>query len=326
MGSSNTILITSANHNKYENEENDANQMNMDCNESIYSAISCVYVLTQQPPKLNKLHQILYQRPYKGEPTPAVSVDIGDDDAKQNRVDLSLDGLKLLVQCSDKELLDGLDQINAIEIENEWRIIDDEYLYLCFQDLLYCIMEKQIDFKRFRAIEILQNMKDYPTEIINHCIKIHSLNRREDVDGYWSFDEDKVCVFIAKRLLKENKNKMKENEFMQKWNEGLPYGLEPNSRMLIGHCILLKDKILGNYLSVFEEKSLSLDAKKRFQQLFEKKNEWDMESIKPYLCGLMKSGQTADKLLLRHSRMVRTKGTDGKEKRIYISRNAKQNK
>ena len=63
--SSNTILITSANHNNAENEENtDSNQMNMDCNESIYSAISCVYTLTQQPPKLNKLHRILYQRPY----------------------------------------------------------------------------------------------------------------------------------------------------------------------------------------------------------------------------------------------------------------------
>ena len=151
------------------------------------------------------------------------------------------------------------------------------------------------------------------------------MNRQEDADGYWAFDEDKVCQFIAKRILKENGDKMKENEFMQRWNEGLPYGLEPNEEMLIGHCILLKDRLMGSYWTVFEEKSLSLDAKTRFVQLFEKKSEWDMESIKPYLRGLMKSGQTADKLLLRHSRMVRTKGADGKEKRVYISRNARQN-
>merc|ERR1712113_1326341 len=260
------------------NMENNLNGMNMDnCNESIYSAISCVYELTQQPPKLNKLHQILYQRPYKGMPTPAISVDINNDDDEEDEkkenekrvdVDLSFEGLQLLVQCSDKELLDGLDQINAIRIGNEWRIIDEEYLYLCFQDILFCIMEKQINFKRFRAIEILQNVNNYPSEIINHCIKIHCLNRKEDENGYWAFDEEKVCVFIAKRILKENGNKMKENEFMSKWNDALPYGLEPNVAMLSGHCILLKNRLLGSYWSIFEEKRLSLEAKIRFQELF----------------------------------------------------------
>ena len=77
--SSNTILLTSMNNLKQKLDKNDKNKdnenenendgdilnlNNTNNNESIYSAISCVYTLEQQPPRLNKLYQILYQRPY----------------------------------------------------------------------------------------------------------------------------------------------------------------------------------------------------------------------------------------------------------------------
>merc|ERR1712048_223170 len=103
-------------------------------------------------------------------------------------------------------------------------------------------------------------------------------------------------------------------EFIRKWNEGLPYGMEPNMKMLSGHCIVLQDKVMGKYLTIFEESKLSLDAKQRFKALFERKSEWNMDEIVPYLRGLMESGITAEKLLLRHSRMVRTKGPNEKSK------------
>ena len=73
--SSNTILLTSMNNLKQKLDKNDENKNenydgdiwnlnNTNNNESIHSAISCVYTLEQQPPRLNKLYQILYQRPY----------------------------------------------------------------------------------------------------------------------------------------------------------------------------------------------------------------------------------------------------------------------
>ncbi len=71
--SSNTILLTSFHHNQTHQKEEDgsgaldsvpSDPLNMDNNEEIYSAISCLYVLNEQPPRLNKLHQVLYQRPY----------------------------------------------------------------------------------------------------------------------------------------------------------------------------------------------------------------------------------------------------------------------
>jgi len=344
--SSNTILITSLNnkHIVYDekNKENldknmdvdmleseaEPNLLSMDHNESIHAAISCIYVLTQQPPKLNKLHQILYQRPYKGVPSREVSLENDEDDEqKEEKADLTLDGLKNLVQCSDMELLQALEEINAIKIDQEYRIIDEEYFISCFQDILYCIMENDIDYKKFQSIDILQNMEDYPAEIITHCIKIHSLSRKEDENGYWAFDENKVSVFIAKRILKENGNKMKDSEFMEEWNNNLIYGMPTNKEILYGHLIAIYQKTAKeNVWFIFEETALSLDPKTRFKQLFERKDEWKKEEIKHYLASLTKSGQSVDKLLLRHSRMVRTKDNNGNEKRIYISRNSKRNR
>jgi len=300
--SSNTILLAST-----DNADGGGN-------ESIFSAISCVYELTLQPPKLNALHNVLYQRAYH-------HINQEEEEKEKKKLDLSMDGLRLLVQCSDGELIDALTQIDAIQIGKEWRVLHAECLCACLEEILFCIIEKQIDFKQFKLADIV--VPDlYPQQIIHHCVKIHCSDRRADDAGNWSLDTSKVCVFWAKRLLKQNGDKMKETEFMRKWNEGLPYGMEPNMAMLSGHCIALQD-----FLTIFEESKLSLDAKQRFKALFERKSEWTMDQIVPYLRGLMhESGQTAEKLLLRHARMVRIKGPNGQKQRIYISRSAKQNK
>eukprot|EP01084_Bolivina_argentea_P120463 213538_1 len=225
---SNTILLTSLNNksilrynftkqqknNKNKYKFNNIHEMNIDSddddittqtqnntqNEEIYNAVTCIYILDLQPPKLTKLHEILYQRPYKGELTPSLSP---DDDDKENdinyKIDLSFSGLKSLVQCSDNELLNGLKQINAIEINNEWRIIDNDYYYECFQDILYCIMEHSIDFKKFIISDILCNITQFPLEIVKHCIKINCIEKNnENENEFWTFDENKICIFCAK--------------------------------------------------------------------------------------------------------------------------------
>ena len=156
---------------------------------------------------------------------------------------------------------------------------------------------------------------------------IHSVLRKEDEDGFWTLDESKVCIFCAKQILKQNENRMKHSQFMQEWNDSLPYGLVPDQAMLIGHFIDIYEKRMGeNVWYLFEEKDLSLDPKQRFKQLFERKDKWTMEEIKPYLATLVKSGHSVDKLLLRNTRMVRSKDSEGNEKRTYISRNVKRNR
>ena len=161
-------------------------------------------------------------------------------------------------------------------------------------------------------------------------IGIHSVSRKEDENGYWSLDETKVCIFCAKQiLLKHNENKQKHSKFMEEWlgYDALPYGIIPNEEMLIGHFIAIHDKRIGeNIWYIFDENKLSLNPKERFKKLFERKDEWSMDEITPYLKTLIKCGHSVDKLLLRNARMIRKKDKDGNERRIYISRNAKRNR
>eukprot|EP01083_Nonionella_stella_P024948 68706_1 len=327
--SSNTVLLTSL-RNPHDEE---SKSVDFSTKEDIYTAVSCVYILEKVPPKLNTLHDILYQRPYKGILTPEASPENdADDDQKMmdtnTRIDLSFDKLKSLVQCSDKELMEALQEINAIEIGNEWRIIDEAYLGQCVQDMLLCVMEHSIDYKRFEMLQIVQNMTEFPKEVIEHCIKIYCIPRKEDSgETCWGFDESKVCVFCAKQILKQHGNQMKAPRFKQEWMDSLPYGLTPKEEMLRGHLMVMYDTTSReNVWHIFEEKQLNLDPKIRFKELFERKDEWDMDGITPYLQSLIKTGHSVDKLLLRHSRMVRRKDSNGNQKRTYISRNAKRNR
>jgi len=332
--SSNTILLTSLqNKDKIINgndKQHDNELLMQRQTESIFTAITCIFTLEQQPPRLNKLYQILYQRPYKGVPTPEITPDgDGNDDdhkantSRANKIDLSFEGLKLLVQCSDQELMNGLQEINAIQIKNEWRIIDETYLNSCFQDILYCLMENSLDHKKFKASDIVANTHEFPAEIILHCLKIYATSRE---DEYCSLDETKVCIFCAKQVLMQNGNAMRQSQFEQEWRDTLPYGMPADLAMLKGHLIGIYDKRMAeNMWSIFQEKELSLAPKQRFKTLFDKKEEWSEQEIEPYLATLIKSGSyTVDKLLLKHARMIRKKDEQGNEIRSYISRTVKR--
>lgn len=114
---------------------------------------------------------------------------------------------------------------------------------------------------------------------------------------------------------------------MEEWHNSLPYGMEPNMEMLTGHFVGIYDKRAAeNIWYIFEESKLSLNPKERFKVLFERKEEWTMDEITPYLKTLIKSGHAADKLLLRNARMIRNKDKDGREIKTYISRNVKRNR
>ena len=140
-------------------------------------------------------------------------------------------------------------------------------------------------------------------------------------------DETKVCIFCAKQVIKSNESKLKESQFKEEWNNSLPYGMKPKMEMLKGHLIDIYDKKVGeNIWYIFEEGKLSLNPKERFKALFERKEEWTMAGITPYLKTLIKSGHAADKLLLRNARMIRNRDSDGREVKTYISRNVKRNR
>mmetsp|Transcript_27103 Transcript_27103/g.44527 ORF Transcript_27103/g.44527 Transcript_27103/m.44527 type:complete len:426 (-) Transcript_27103:12-1289(-) len=349
--SSNTILLTSYNHTRRlhrdANDKENAYMHVMDdmednadageCTESVLSAISCVYILEQQPPRLNELHDILYQRPYTGAPTPAVTpfddtehdAEHDTDDHKQAAcIDLSFESLKLLAQCSDEELIHALDEIDAIQIQNEWRVIDEKYLSSCFQDVLYCVMEHSMDSKNLNIDDVTRNTAQFPHEMVVHCIRIHSVSRAPNEDGRWVLDEVKVSLFCAKQVILQQSSGeewMRHSQFMQEWSDSLPYELTADVAILSGHFLSVYAKRCGeNVWYILEEKELSLKPKERFQKLFAMKEQWNMQEITPYMTTLIKTGYNVDKLLLKHARMIRSKDDQGKELKSYISRTVKR--
>ena len=71
-----------------------------------------------------------------------------NDDRKTNneKIDLSFENLKDLIQASDKEILDALHDMDAIEINGEWRLLDSEYLTECFEDCINTIESSNMPY------------------------------------------------------------------------------------------------------------------------------------------------------------------------------------
>ena len=67
--------------------------------------------------------------------------------------------------------------------------------------------------------------------------------------------------------------------------------------------------------------SLSSEPKARFRQLFQLRASWSREELLPYVRDLVGPGQSADQLLLKHTRVTRGTGPNGLDgSRTYSAR------
>lgn len=131
-----------------------------------------------------------------------------------------------------------------------------------------------------------------------------------------------MASFVGKLVLANNTKKMDKEEFVNEWKSQLPQCLDGEShcnlKVLQGSIIFDKSK---NEIELFEEKDLSSNVKQRFCQLFEKKKEWSLQEISPYLQVLANGGSTTvDKLLIKYARGVRRYATGNGNDKVYTSR------
>ena len=118
-------------------------------------------MLEPQPPRVGIVHDLLSKRLYKGEENENMDerdenmfdddfdfFDNNDDRKMENErnIDLSFESLRSMVQASDKEILDALHEMDAIEINGEWRLLDTEYWIECVEDCLNTISSCNISY------------------------------------------------------------------------------------------------------------------------------------------------------------------------------------
>jgi hypothetical protein len=241
-------------------------------------------------PDLKQLDDLLESFPFgdaeleSGEGVEGMDVDL--DKVTAGAAGFTLSELKEKVQASEAELLEALQESDAIQIGDRWGLVSQDYLE-AMVDVLVSKVSPSSDPQSLQ--EILSAMEG---EGFGNQEVLTQLVLRFLMDG--RLDASAVSRFYARKLLKR-KNKWKVEHFMAEWEKVLPIGVVPKVELLKG--MILKEE--NQDISYLEVKMLPRNPSQRFTILFEKKDKWPADELKPFLQGLaLKPGTSEDDLLL----------------------------
>lgn len=195
----------------------------------------------------------------------------------------TVEELKNVVQASDGELLEALDDMDVFEINGYIRELDFEYHFRVLSYMLKLIDENSWALDTIDYDETCDALKDFvPEEVISAVFKKYT-TPSVVVDGIqlYKYKERDVCQFFAKVILR-TAGKFNLEEFLQAWKESVPDGMIPTEDMLYGMAIIDR-KSTPKAIWEFEENTLPDDINERFRVLFQNKDKWTVPEIAPYI-------------------------------------------
>jgi len=285
----------------------------------IIGAVTQYYILERTIAQVHKIKDMLMESQYE--------LECDEASEQQSPVTYTFADLKECVQASDKEILDYLSSLDAIEINGCWRLLSKPYYTAVLEDILISIEELGLSVDLISLENILTKTTDYSKEIVRCVLKMFSEPQQGEGDVF-KLSEKKVCLFRIDQAINECKGKSARTDLVVKMVEStLPDEMKMDMNYLKGKYISKTDEFGDEILVPFNESQLSVDSKKRFLQLFAFKDTWLKEELELYLKTLLEAGENFDKLLLKNTRaftekvgnnvvkVFRERGTRAKKKR-----------
>ncbi|KAA8520390.1 hypothetical protein F0562_014646 [Nyssa sinensis] len=256
--------------------------------------------LVEVAPRLDKLKMLLSENLFGFDDVSEME----DLDGMEKNVKslYTWDDLIEKVQASDDELRSGLQTLSAVEIDGYWRIVDEKYM----DGILNMLLQNSVlnDWSLNALIEdevvgVLE-LDGFPRKIALHCLEVYGIRVDQDVGrSPWRLDEMRVCVHIARGILRGGKMKM-EN-FMAEWIRKIPEGMQANFDMLEGQ--VLTEKLgIETWVHSFSVSSLPCAPAERFSALFRERSKWEWKDLQPYIRDLSVPGLSSEGLLLKYTR------------------------
>ncbi|XP_028417058.1 sister chromatid cohesion protein DCC1-like [Dendronephthya gigantea] len=279
----------------------------------ICGCVSMYYELRHCQAKLQGLKKLLEETSYRGETF--------EKQVKDGLfVRYTLEDLRERVQASENELRNGLREMEALEINGYWRILETEYREKVVVAILNLLDENSWSYDRVpmkETCDVLEELE--PRFVISHCLKCYgevvSMETEEgNEETYYKLSEAKVCTFYAEFLLRPA-GRFNYYEFMEAWKQTVPEGMHVDDTHLQG--IALSDMASSPaVIWHFPKDNLPSDPAMRFNKLFKTREKWTLDDIQPYLADLESPGQSLKALLLKYARC----STDATGNKVYNSK------
>lgn len=226
------------------------------------------YKLNSKEPDVNAVKELLQENPYD----PLTTTETGS---------YSLETLAQQFQVSYGEMQCILDDIEAININGCWVIVDPLVIQRTFSIMLDHIIENEWPIQSNITLEqFVEKEKDIPKIILDQCLNIHSIkDKSEPSRGSYLLDPQAIAKFRAIEILTDTNGAIPYSNFLESWAIRLPEGIELDQSYLQGLAFISDD----DAISYFPQHHLSTDPEERFQQLFAFSSEWTLSQLKPYV-------------------------------------------
>ncbi|XP_052192174.1 uncharacterized protein LOC127801272 [Diospyros lotus] len=248
--------------------------------------------LVEVAPKLDKLKLLLSENLYGYDEVSEMECDGGGKNTYR------WDDLIENVQASDAELRSGLQALSAVEMDGYWRIVDEKYMDGVLNMLFHNSVLNDWSLNALNENEVVGVLESdgFSRRIAQHCLQVYGSKVDE---RQWRLDEKRVCVHIARGILRTGKMKM--DNFMAEWMRKIPEGMQASFDMLEGE--VLTEKLgIETWIHLFSVSSLPSTPAACFSMLFQERPKWEWKDLQPYIRDLSVPGLSSEGLLLKYTR------------------------
>lgn len=225
-----------------------------------------------------------------------------------------------IIQASEEELHLSLQDLGALQIAGNWRILELGYQEKCFAQILALVEEQCWSCDEVPLTECCDVLAElYPRFALEHCLRVYG---EEVLDAVgvavtptrFRLPEENVCRFYAQYILRPA-GKFNYHEFMEAWSQSVPEGMTCRPEHLKG--VALSDE--NSHPPViwhFTDRDLPEDLAERFNILFKERAKWKASEIEPYLSGVLLPDQALNSLFLKFARGM----ADHKGEKLYSTK------
>nr|CAG4646420.1 EOG090X09TV [Macrothrix elegans] len=244
------------------------------------------YEMKIMKPKFQALRIALAKFPYKGK-----------ENETDSSIGFSFSELKSMIQASEEELLNKLQELHAVKIKGKWRLLDVGFMFGWVSYLDTILREKDTTLEDVASSDVADWMSMYEPEDINtKCMSLYMV----EIGDSLKWNSAAVSQLFALYLLPDLKA-FDSNDFFNAWKQAVPVGVTPREEDLFGVALVDYDSTpsLVRYLPEFE---LPEDVVERLEVLFRNRPKWTLQAITPYLQPLTDTKSNVAALLTKYAR------------------------
>jgi len=247
-------------------------------------------VLPSQP-RLKRLEKILGKNPY------------GEDSNKAGLVGHTLTQLLDKVQADEESIREGLKTCEAVRIDGEWFMLDQDYQMKILSYILRYFDEQSWKYDCVKKYHVVTALADLvPKEITKQVFDIYCSPLEGGEIGEYSLDKYKVCRFYGYFLLSASTRYLL-SEFLDMWQKAVPAGITTDISQLAG-LMLVDDTKDPPVIRRFTEASLPENIHDRLSVLFSARERWTLEDISPFVSSLTTAKLNVNALLTKYARAL----------------------